>query len=64
MTNSDYILLIHICQYSLRKGSDLNMSQIADIDRMIQTLYIEQQKVENSTNAVVKRKKLGKIKRV
>jgi hypothetical protein len=59
MTYQDYDLMIKICQHSLRKGHDLNIEQIADIDRMIRKLYTEQQS-RRKNNAVVRGKKMGK----
>lgn len=63
MKNKDYELLINICQHSLRKGHDLNIEQVADIDRMIKVLYNEQQS-RRKTNALDRSKKVGKRTRV
>jgi hypothetical protein len=58
MKYQDYDLLIKICQHSLRKGCDLNIEQIADIDRMIRVLYNEQSR--RKSNVVDRSKKMGK----
>jgi hypothetical protein len=63
MKHEDYTLLINICQHAIRKGTDLNQSQIADIDRMIRKLYNEQQS-RRKVNVVVRDKKVGKRSRV
>ena len=59
MTKNDLDLLIKICQYSLRKGYDLNQDQIADIDRMLTKLYNERNSREKM-DALVRNKKVGK----
>lgn len=63
MKYQEYDLLIQICQHSLRKGSDLNFEQVADIDRMIKVLYNEQQS-RRKINALDRSKKVGKKSRV
>jgi len=59
MTKNDYDLLIRICQYSLRKGYDLDQEQISDIDRMLNKLYNERNSREK-LDALVRNKKVGK----
>jgi hypothetical protein len=63
MTHSDYNLLIHICHYALRKGSDLDVNQVSDIDRIIKKLHKEQQS-KDRINANLRNKKVGKRKRL
>jgi hypothetical protein len=63
MTHSDYNLLLHICNYALRKGNDLTMDQVSDIDRMIKKLHNEQQ-TRDKLNANLRNKKVGKRKRL
>jgi hypothetical protein len=63
MTHSDYNLLIHICHYALRKGSDLGINQVSDIDRIIKKLHNEQQS-KDRINANLRNKKVGKRKRL
>lgn len=63
MKYHDYDLLIKICQHSLRKGNDLNVEQVSDIDRMIKVLYNEQQS-RRKINALDRNKKMGKRSRV
>jgi hypothetical protein len=59
MTHSDYNLLLHICYHALRKGSDLNMDQISDIDNIIKKLHKEQH-IRDKLNANLRNKKMGK----
>jgi len=63
MTHSDYNLLIHICHYALRKGIDLDVNQVSDIDRIIKKLHNEQQS-KDRINANLRNKKVGKRKRL
>lgn len=63
MTQSDYNLLLHICNYTLRKGSDLNKDQISDIDRIIKKIYSEQQ-TRDKSHANLRNQKMGKRKRL
>lgn len=63
MTKNDYDLLIKICQYSLRKGNDLNKEQIADIDRMLTKLYNKRNPMEK-LDALVRNKKMGQRTRI
>lgn len=63
MTHADYDLLLHICNYALRKGNDLNMDQVVDIDRMIQKLHKEKH-TRDRINANLRNKKVGKRKRL
>lgn len=58
MNNQDYELMIRICQHLLRKGHDLDYSQISDIDQMIKKLYKEKQR--SIKRALVRSKKMGK----
>lgn len=63
MTKSDYELLMKVCQYALRKGSDLDNEQIASIDRVMNKLYNRLYSGEIK-NALVRNKKMGKRTRV
>jgi hypothetical protein len=63
MTNSDYDLLLHICYYALRKGNDLNIDQVSDIDNIIKKIHKEQQ-IRNKVNANLRNKKVGKRKKL
>lgn len=58
MNSQDYELMIHICQHLLRKGYDLDHSQVSDIDRMIKKLYNEKQR--SIKRALDRSKKMGK----
>lgn len=63
MTNEDYHLMIHICQHSLRKGHDLTLQQVQDIDKLITKIYNE--KITQGTKyALVRSKKVGKRTRI
>ena len=61
MTHSDYNLLLHICYYALRKGTDLNIDQVSDIDNIIKKLHKEQH-TRDKLNANLRNKKMGTIK--
>lgn len=63
MTHSDYNLLLHICNYALRKGSDLTIDQVSDIDNIIKKLHKEQH-TRDKLNANLRNKKVGKRKRL
>ena len=63
MTHSDYDILLHICNYALRKGSDLNIDQVSDIDNIIKKLHREQHN-RDKVNANLRNKKVGKRKRL
>lgn len=63
MTHSDYDLLMHICNYALRKGNDLTIDQVSDIDRIIKKLHSEQH-TRDKLNANLRTKKVGKRKRL
>lgn len=63
MTKNDYDLLVKVCQYALRKGSDLDSDQIASIDRVMNKLYNTLYSGEK-TNALVRNKKVGKRTRL
>ena len=63
MTHSDYDLLLHICNYALRKGSDLNIDQVSDIDNIIKKLHKEQHN-RDKVNANLRNKKVGKRKKL
>jgi hypothetical protein len=63
MTTKDYDLLIHICLHSLRKGNDLTISQVEDIQRMINKLHSEKQ-IKVKYNANIRNKKVGQRKRL
>lgn len=63
MTSSDYDLMLHICNYALRKGSDLTIDQVSDIDSMIKKLYQEKY-TRIKINANLRNKKVGQNKRL
>jgi hypothetical protein len=63
MTHSDYDILLHICNYALRKGNDLNIDQVSDIDNIIKKLHREQHN-RDKVNANLRNKKMGKRKRL
>ena len=63
MTHSDYDILLHICNYALRKGTDLTIDQVSDIDRMIKKIHTEQHN-RDKVNANLRNKKVGKRKRL
>lgn len=63
MTHSDYDILLHICNYVLRKGSDLNIDQVSDIDNIIKKLHRERHN-RDKVNANLRNKKVGKRKRL
>lgn len=63
MTHSDYDILLHICHYALRKGSDLTIDQVSDIDNIIKKLHKEQHN-RDKVNANLRNKKVGKRKRL
>lgn len=63
MTSTDYDLMLHICNYALRKGNDLTVNQVLDIDRIIKKLHKEKFTREN-INANLRNKKVGKRKRL
>lgn len=59
MTNEDYHLMIHICQHTLRKGHDLTLEQVNDINQLIQKIYHEKV-TKGKKYALVRSKKMGK----
>lgn len=63
MTNEDYHLMIHICQHSLRKGHDLTLEQVNDINQLIQKIYHEKV-ITGKKYALVRSKKMGKRTRL
>ncbi len=63
MKGSDYDLMLHICYYSLRKGTDLTIDQVSDIDRMIKKLHQEKY-TRFKINANLRNKKVGQNKRL
>jgi hypothetical protein len=63
LTLNDYETLIHICNYALAQGHQLNINQINDIDRLRTKLYNESES-RRKINAVVRNKKVGKRKRI
>ena len=63
MTNKDYHLMIHICQHTLRKGHDLTLEQVNDIDQLIKKIYKEKI-LRGNKYALVRSKKMGKRTRV
>ena len=63
MTHSDYDILLHICNYALRKGNDLTIDQVSDIDNIIKKLHKEQHN-RDKVNANLRNKKVGKRKRL
>ena len=63
MTHSDYDILLHICNYALRKGSDLNIDQVSDIDNIIKKLHREQHN-RDKVNANLRNKKVGQRERL
>jgi hypothetical protein len=63
MTNKDYKLLLMVCQYALRKGFDLNETQVTDIDNVMRKLY-NKVNIGGKIDALVRNKKMGKTTRV
>jgi hypothetical protein len=59
MTSKDYDLMIHICQYALRKGHDLNSTQVAEIGNLVDKLHKERYS-KGKKYVVVRSKKMGK----
>jgi hypothetical protein len=63
MTHKDYQLLLMVCQYALRKGFDLNETQVTDIDNVMRKLY-NKVNIGGKIDALVRNKKMGKTTRV
>jgi hypothetical protein len=63
MTHSDYDILLHICNYALRKVNVLTINQVSDIDNIIKKLHREQYN-RDKVNANLRNKKMGQRQRL
>lgn len=59
MTKNDYDLMMHICNYALRKGHDLDIGQISDINNLMIKIHKQRTK-KDKKYALVRSKKMGK----